>query len=78
MKTFWSPDMHWQIQISTRRYDKRGTKKHSANARVNSVTKWIEGSCDIVCLYFIILFQESEQWWGFQGYSSLFMSLQST
>lgn len=56
MKTFWSPDMHWQIQISTRRYDKKGHPKHSANARVNSISKWNEGYCDIICLYFIILF----------------------
>lgn len=82
MKTFWSLDMHWQIQMSTRRYDKKGHPKHSANARVNSISKWIEGYCDIICLYFIILFSglfykqlefhRVNQGGVFPGYSALF------
>lgn len=35
---------------------KKGTQKHSANVRVNSISKLIEGYCDTFCLYFIILF----------------------
>lgn len=59
-----------------------GHPKYSANACVNNITDWIEGYCDIICLYFIILFSgffykvppESEPRWGFP----LFMLLQRT
>lgn len=60
----------------------KGHPKHSANARVNSISKWIEGYCDIICLYFIILFsglfckqlefQGVNQGGVFPGYSTLF------
>lgn len=57
----------------------KGHWKHSANACVNSIAKWIEGYC-IICLYFIILFAgllyklfpESESKWEVPCYSGLF------